>query len=361
MHSVTQNGLPPIREMEDAHRRRDASYDGVFFVAVRTTRVFCRPSCAAPAPKRRNVRYFRSADEAERAGFRPCLRCRPQDVPGTHPAWVQDLLARLEEHPAQRVRNRDLEALGVAPERARRYFQRHYGMTFHAFARARRLRGALEDLRRGTDLDQVALSHGFESHSGFRDAFVRTVGRPPGQSRATTCVTLVWLESPLGPLVAGATDHGVCLLEFSDRRALESELEELRRRIGPALPGSHPLLDQLQRELGEYFAGGRREFTVPLLYPGTPFQQKVWERLRAIPFGQTITYEQLAWAVGAPGGQRAVGSANGHNRLAILVPCHRVVNKNGKLGGYGGGLWRKQALLDLERGVSTSLQDARVG
>lgn len=354
MNTGTRADLPPIREMENAHRRRDPSYDGVFFVGVRTTRVFCRPSCAAPAPKRQNVLYFRSADDATAAGFRPCRRCRPLDVPGTHPAWVNDLLARLEAYPEQRIRNHDLQALGISPDRARRYFLRHYGMTFHAFARRRRLRGALEDIRRGTALDRVALAHGFESHSGFRDAFARAVGRPPGQSRATTSVTLAWLESPLGPLVAGTTDEGVCLLEFSDRRALESELAELRRRLGPALPGGHRLIDQLRQELGEYFAGGRREFTVPLRYPGTPFQMRVWERLRAIPYAQTITYAQLAWSVGAPGGQRAVGHANGRNRLAILVPCHRVVNKNGKLGGYGGGLWRKQALLDLERGASTS-------
>jgi len=354
VNTGTHTGLPPIHEMEDAHRRRDASYDGVFFVGVRTTRVFCRPSCAAPSPKRHNVLYFRSANEATAAGYRACRRCRPLDVSGIQPPWVNELLARLEAHPDQRIRNHDLKALGISPDRARRHFLRHYGMTFHAFARARRLRGALEDIRRGTALDRVALTHGFESHSGFRDAFVRAVGRPPGQSRAATSVTLAWLESPLGPLVAGTTDNGVCLLEFSDRRALEGELEEVRRRLGPALPGSHPLIDQLRRELGEYFAGERREFTVPLRFPGTPFQVKVWERLRAIPYARTITYEQLARSVNAPGGQRAVGHANGRNRLAILVPCHRVVNKNGKLGGYGGGLWRKQALLDLERSASTS-------
>jgi AraC family transcriptional regulator of adaptative response/methylated-DNA-[protein]-cysteine methyltransferase len=163
------------------------------------------------------------------------------------------------------------------------------------------------------------------------------------------------MESPVGPLVAGATDHGICLLEFSDRRMLETQLDGIRRRLGPILPGTHPLIEQLRTELAQYFVGRLTDFTVPLVYPGTPFQLKVWNTLRAIPDGETISYEKLAWAVGTPGGQRAVGHANGQNRIAIVIPCHRVVNKSGKLGGYGGGLWRKQLLLDLERGEQTAL------
>ncbi|MGH7754070.1 MAG: helix-turn-helix domain-containing protein, partial [Gemmatimonadales bacterium] len=137
------------------------------------------------------------------AGFHPCKRCRPLEVPGAHPEWVAGLITRLEQEPEQRIRDRDLRAVGVEPDRARRYFQQRYGMTFHAFARGYRLRRALEQLRRGADLDEVAMSHGFESHSGFRDAFGRLLGRAPGQSRAVDCVTVSWLESPVGPLVAG--------------------------------------------------------------------------------------------------------------------------------------------------------------
>jgi AraC family transcriptional regulator of adaptative response/methylated-DNA-[protein]-cysteine methyltransferase len=347
--------LPPIAEMEAAYQRRDASYDGVFYLGVKTTGIFCRPSCPARKPLARNVEYFRSVKGAMFAGFRPCKRCRPLEVPGAHPKWVTDLLARLEREPERRIRDRDLRAAGVEPERARRYFQQRYAMTFHAFARGYRLRRAFEQLRRGANLDEVAMSHGFESHSGFRDAFGRLLGQPPGRSRSTDCVTVSWLDSPVGPLVAGATDRGVCLLEFSDRRMLEAQLESVRQRLGPVLPGSHRLLDQLRSELAEYFTGARRDFTVPLVYPGTPFQVKVWDALLRIPYGETYSYEKLAWSVGAPGAQRAVGHANGLNRLAILIPCHRVVNKDGKLGGYGGGLWRKQLLLDLERGEQTAL------
>ncbi len=356
MINRTRRQLPPIAEMEAAYQQRDESYNGVFFVAVRTTGIFCRPSCPARKPLPRNVEYYATVKEAMFAGFRPCKRCRPLEVPGAHPQWVTTLLERVEREPERRVRDQDLRAAGVEPDRARRYFQQRYGMTFHAFARGYRLRRAFQELRRGVGLDEVAMSHGYESHSGFREAFERLLGQPPGRSRSADCVTVSWLESPVGPLVAGATDRGICLLEFSDRRMLETQLTSVRQRLGPVLPGAHPLLDQLRTELAEYFAGTRRAFTVPLVYPGTPFQTKVWDALLQIPYGETCSYEQLAWSVGAPGAQRAVGHANGMNRIAIVIPCHRVVNKGGKLGGYGGGLWRKQLLLDLERGAQPALE-----
>jgi AraC family transcriptional regulator of adaptative response/methylated-DNA-[protein]-cysteine methyltransferase len=342
--------------MKAAHGRRDASYDGVFYLAVKTTGIFCLPSCAARTPLSRNVEYFATAREALFAGFRPCKRCRPLELPGAHPAWVETLLARLERAPDERIRDQDLRGSGVDPARARRYFQNRYGMTFHAFARAVRLRGAFQRLRGGEQLDEVAMSHGFESHSGFRDAFGRVIGRAPGRSRAMGLVTLTRLDSPLGPLMAGAADEGVCLLEFSDRRALERQLEEVRKRLGPALPGTHPHLEKLREELAEYFAGERREFTVPVVYPGTPFQVKVWSALLRIPYGETRSYEDLASSIGAAGAQRAVGHANGQNRIAIVIPCHRVIAKDGTLAGYGGGKWRKQLLLDLEHGKGTSLE-----
>jgi AraC family transcriptional regulator of adaptative response/methylated-DNA-[protein]-cysteine methyltransferase len=168
------------------------------------------------------------------------------------------------------------------------------------------------------------------------------------------------MESPLGPLVAGASERGVCLLEFSDRRMLETQVATLKRRLKcAAVPGEHPLLTQLGAELAEYFTGQRREFTIPLYYPGTDFQVCVWDALRAIPYGETTSYEALAASLGRDGAQRAVGKANGDNRVAIVIPCHRVVRKDGTLCGYGGGLWRKRRLLELERGItSLALDDA---
>jgi AraC family transcriptional regulator of adaptative response/methylated-DNA-[protein]-cysteine methyltransferase len=158
----------------------------------------------------------------------------------------------------------------------------------------------------------------------------------PGKIRTEESIHVACVESPLGPLVAGATDHGICFLEFADR--------------GEGIaPGEHEHLGRLKTELAEYFAGSRREFGVPLDAQGTPFQRMVWDELRKIPYGETRSYEAMARNIGKPRAVRAIGHANGLNRIAILIPCHRVVNKSGALGGYGGGLWRKQFLLNLER------------
>jgi len=343
--------LPPKIEMERAYLQSDASYDGVFFLGVRTTAIFCKPSCQARKPKPENVEFFRSAHDAVFAGFRPCKRCRPLELNGQPPEWVRGLLERIDRAPAERVTDGTLREMGIDPARARRFFQKEYGMTFQAYCRGRRLGKSLEQIRRGGDLDDVALGYGYESHSGFRDAFVKAVGKPPGQSRGTDCVVVGWIESPVGPLVAGATSEGICLLEFTDRRMLDAQFLTLRRHFKcPILPGENEHLQQLKAELKAYFAGELKDFTVPLVYPGSPFQLKVWNELRKIPHGKTLSYEDIACRIGTPAAVRAVGHANGLNRIAIVIPCHRVVNKSGELGGYGGGLWRKRLLLDLEQG-----------
>jgi len=158
------------------------------------------------------------------------------------------------------------------------------------------------------------------------------------------------MQSPLGPLVAGATDAGICLLEYTDRRMLEAQLASVRRVFAaPVVPGMNAHLERLQEEVTSYFDGSLRRFSVPLTYPGTPFQVRVWDELLRIPYGETRSYEAMAAALGQPRAVRAVGRTNGLNRISIVIPCHRVVNKDGQLCGYGGGLWRKQHLLDLER------------
>jgi AraC family transcriptional regulator of adaptative response/methylated-DNA-[protein]-cysteine methyltransferase len=343
------NRLPPVGEMERACRERDASYDGIFFLAVRTTGVFCRPSCPARRPLPRNIEYFLSAREALKAGYRACMRCRPADA-DVRPEWVRNLLAEIEQAPSGRITETDLRERGVDPSTARRYFMKHYGMTFQAFARGRRMGEALRFLGDGGDLDNAVFECGYESHSGFRDAFARVFGKPPGRSRASECVSLAWVPSPLGSLVAGSIPSGICLLEFADRFLAEPRLSSARRSFRlPLVPRSTDLLKKLSEELSGYFAREVRGFTVPLAYSGTAFQERVWNELLKIPYGETRSYEDLARAVGSPAARRAVGSANGRNPIAIAIPCHRVVNKDGRLGGYGGGLRRKQYLLDLER------------
>ena len=342
------NSLPPLAEMQRAYLESDASYNGVFYLGVRTTSIFCRPTCPARKPMPKNVEYFPTPREALFAGYRPCKRCRPTE-PDDRPAWASRLLDEVERDPSARITESDLKSRGVDPATVRRYFLREYGMTFQAYTRSRRLAGALQQIREGADLSSVVFDSGYDSHSGFHDAFTRTFGETPARSTGD-CVRLSWMRSPLGPLVAGATDEGVCLLEFTDRRMLETQFEAVRRRFDkPVVPGKNVHLETLERELASYFEGKLTRFTVPLVYPGSPFQKKVWNALLAIPYGETRSYEQMAQAVGDPKAVRAVGTANGQNRIAIVIPCHRVIRKGGELGGYGGGLARKQWLLELER------------
>src|SRR6516162_10133804 len=168
------SNLPPIKEMERAVARSDASYNGIFFVGVRTTGVFCRPPCPARKPLPKNREYFATARDALFAGYRPCKRCRPMQTDGRPPAWVDKLLAQVDRAPQGRIRDADLRARRIDPARARRYFLKHYGITFHAYCRGRRMGQALQQIRHGADLDDVALGNGYESHSGFRDAFAKT-------------------------------------------------------------------------------------------------------------------------------------------------------------------------------------------
>jgi AraC family transcriptional regulator of adaptative response/methylated-DNA-[protein]-cysteine methyltransferase len=259
-------------------------------------------------------------------------------------------MARVADSPTERISADQLRELGIAPERARRWFQKHHGMTFAAWCRGLRLSGAFTQIRNGAQLDDVILGHGYESHSGFRSAFARIFGKSPGSARSAECLRVALIETPLGPMLAVVNERSVCQLEFADRRGLETSYAEMRRRFAlPVVPGANQVLEQLRAELAEYFANQRMKFDVDVALLGTAFQQKVWRALRRIPFGATASYEDVARELGAPSATRAVAQANGANRLYLLVPCHRVIGKDGTLTGYGGGVWRKRLLLDLER------------
>jgi len=349
------SALPPVAEMYAAVVAKDAEFDGLFYLAVKTTGIFCRPVCPAKKPRPENVEYFRTGLEAERAGYRACKRCRPLEPHGEPAPWVRTLVRELEARPSRRISDADLAARGIAPQTARRAFRARFGMTFHAFQRALRLGVALDRLGAGDDIDGVGMDVGFESTSGFREAFERIFGAPPGRARGSRCVVSSLLSSPLGPIVVAATPDGLSLVEFADRRALVSEARALRRRTDlPVVPGRNAHLERLAEQLEQYFAGTRREFDLARDVRATPFQAQVWDELLRIPCGETRSYEDVALAIGRPGAQRAVGRANGCNPISILVPCHRVVQKNGQLRGYGGGLWRKRWLLDHEAGLAAS-------
>jgi AraC family transcriptional regulator of adaptative response/methylated-DNA-[protein]-cysteine methyltransferase len=353
--------LPPRNEMYRALLERDPSYEGVFYLGVRTTGIFCRPTCPARKPKPENVDFFGSTREALTAGYRPCRRCTPMKPEGQVPGWLEGLLREVDEDPARRWRDTDLRAAGLDPARVRRWFKRHHGMTFHAYQRARRLGMALGQIRSGDDIMGAAYDHGYESLSGFHDAFAHLFGETPGRTRADACsendsgenamkhVVVTRVLTPLGPLVAGASDEGLCMLEFADRPMLETQMQRLRKYMDCTVtPGSNPHIERVRVELDEYFAGDRREFGVPLDVHGTAFQETVWRALLEIPYGETRSYEEIARAIDNPKAVRAVGSANGANRIPIVIPCHRVVRADGSLGGYGGELWRKRYLLKLE-------------
>jgi AraC family transcriptional regulator of adaptative response/methylated-DNA-[protein]-cysteine methyltransferase len=222
-------------------------------------------------------------------------------------------------------------------------------MTFHAYGRARRLGMAMEQIREGSGVSTAAYQHGYESLSGFNEAFRQLTGGAPGDLEADTVLTVCRVLTPLGPMIAGASDEALQFFEFSDRRRLERQLDRLRARLDCVLvPGTNAILERTETEIESYFGGRLREFSIPLASPGTDFQMAVWRALREIPYGETRSYADVARAIGRPTAVRAVARANGDNRLAIFIPCHRVIGSDGRLTGYGGGLWRKRRLLEME-------------
>jgi AraC family transcriptional regulator of adaptative response/methylated-DNA-[protein]-cysteine methyltransferase len=337
-------------QMVDAFQRADSSFDGLFYTGVRTTGIFCIPSCSARKPLAANIEFFDSAREALKAGYRPCKRCSPMTAPGSDPEWLRPLLDEIEKDPKRRFRDEDLREMGMEPVRVRRYFHSKYGMTFQAYMRARRLGEAFTEIHDGASIDDAVFESGFESHSGFRSAFERVFGYTPGKAADASTVKISWVETPIGPMIAGATERGICILEYTDRRLLETQLGRVRKWCGDSVvPGENEHTREMRKQLADYFAGELREFTAPLDVRGTPFQEKVWAALRTIPYGETRSYGDLARQIGMPTGMRAVARANGDNRVAIVIPCHRVIGSDGDLTGYGGGLWRKHALLERER------------
>jgi AraC family transcriptional regulator of adaptative response/methylated-DNA-[protein]-cysteine methyltransferase len=344
-----KNSMPDREVMYDALLKKDTRFEGIFFVGVKTTGIFCRPGCTAKKPKKENVEFFSTAADAIFCGYRPCRLCNPLGYQGEIPDWIQSLLDELKKNPEMFMKDSYLRDRGIEPSRIRRWFKKNLGMTFQAYLRALRMGRAFGRIRYGEKVIETAFESGYESLSGFTCSFQKATGFSPVRSRTNQVVTITRILSPLGPLIAGATREGLCLLEFADRRMLETQLARLKKMLKSELiPGSNSFFKPLNEQLNEYFAGKRKEFDIPLVLIGTPFQKKIWTILQGIPYGSTRSYKEQAEILGDPKAIRAVARANGDNRISIIIPCHRVIGSGGELVGYGGGLWRKKFLLNLE-------------
>lgn len=264
------------------------------------------------------------------------------------------LVEAVEANPEKRWKDRDFDKLSVDASTARRQFKKRFGMTFVEYARARRMGLAMKQIRGGKEVIEAQLNTGYESSSGFRDAFSKIMGAAPTNfAKHHNILKASWLDTPLGPMLAIADNNALYLLEFVDRRGLEREIERLRIKTKSAIiPGETNPIASIKNELTAYFKGKAKTFNTPLNFLGSPFQQGVWTELLRIPYGETRSYLDQATAMGKPSACRAVANANGANQIAIVIPCHRIINSNGDLGGYGGGIQRKKWLIAHESMLS---------
>lgn len=339
-----------VEIMYKAIVEKDTSFEGVFFTAVKTTGIFCRPSCTARKPKLENVEFLKTSKECILKGYRACKVCNPLKMINQTPIEFQKIIDELSENPTLKFKDYDLKQKGIEPSQIRRWFLKNHGITFQAYQRMFRINSAFKKIQNGKSVTHTAFDTGFESLSGFGDSFKNIFGVSPKNGKQQNIIDLKRIETPLGTMLVCATNQGICLLEFTDRKMLETELKSIAKLLNATIiQGNNKHFDTLEIELQEYFNGKRTAFSVPLQTPGSDFQNKVWVALQRIPYGQTKSYKEQAITIGNPESVRAVANANGMNRISILVPCHRVIGSDGQLTGYGGGLWRKKYLLELEK------------
>ena len=327
-----------------AFAARDRSYDGQFVGAVLTTGIYCKPSCPARHPKRENVVFYADGIEARAAGFRACLRCRPDEV-GRDRVAVAAALDALASDPSL-----SLDALGhrvgYAPHHFHRLFKRATGVTPAAWARGRRAEGAALALQEEASVTDAIYAAGYAAPSRFYAGAATRLGmRPSAWARGGAGETIRWTvaATSLGPLLIAATAKGLCRVSFDEDAAT------LATRFPAAMIARGDAdLDALAAQVVAAVEQPQRDATLPLDLRGTAFQEAVWQALRDIPAGETRTYAELAALAGRPAAVRAAGSACGANPLVVLVPCHRAQRTDGSLGGFAYGLDRKRALLARE-------------
>ena len=336
-----------------ARDERDPAFDGRFFIGVVSTGIYCRPSCPSRRALRRNIRFYQTAAEAEKAGLRPCLRCRPLESPS---AAIQDLCRFIEQHSAEPL---DLTALAAHTGLSRFHLQRTFkaavGLTPKQYLDARRLEKLKAGLRHAKDVTEAVYDSGFGSGSRVYERADTRLGMTPGQYRLGgdgLTITHATVESPVGLIMLGATDRGLCFVQFGESAG--SLLEALSReypaaRLVPMRKPHAADFRQWIQSLNRHLAGVQPGLALPLDIRATAFQMRVWNYLQTIPYGQVQSYGEVAAGIGQPAATRAVARACAANTVALVIPCHRVIRGTGGLGGYRWGMARKRALIDLER------------
>lgn len=344
----------PARDEErwQAVKRRDSAFDGKFLFAVRTTGVYCRPSCASRPAKRENVSFFATAAEAEKAGYRACKRCRPDKLGAPDPQ-VQAVKRACEriDQAEEAPKLADLAAsAGLSPYHFHRVFKAITGVTPKAYAAETRARRAADKLRTADTVTEAIYDAGFNSSSRFYESTAARLGMTPGAVRrggAGAVIRFAVGQASLGAVLVATTDKGVCAITLGDDP--DVLVRDLQDRFPKAeFQGGDPAFERMVAEVVGLVEGTTQRLDLPLDIRGTAFQQKVWAALRAIPAGKTATYTEIARAIGQPKAVRAVAQACGANPLAIAIPCHRVVRADGDLSGYRWGVERKRKLIDRE-------------
>lgn len=340
---------------------RDRSWDGALFYAVRTTGVFCRPSCPSRRPRRENVTFFAAADDAARAGFRACHRCHPESATGTTTERrIQRAIRYLDEHRDERITLEQLgSVVGISPFHLQRAFRNAMGVSPRQYQEARRLEAMKERLGSGDRVGTAVWEAGYGSVRGAYEAVARGTGMTPGRYRSGAAglhIRYAVRDTRFGSLLVASSFAGVCAVMLGDDA--DDVVAQLRAEFPAAAiseQDANPAVDHVLA----YLEGTHPGLALPLDLHGTSFQLRVWEALRQIPAGEVRTYAQVAQAIGAPGSARAVAGACAANRTAVVVPCHRVVRSDGSLSGYRWGEERKRALLEHEGSSTPSVARQR--
>ena len=339
----------------EAVSKRDHSFDGIFYVGVLTTGVYCKPSCSARRPLQKNVRFYPTPKAAERDGLRACLRCRPLEGPGTKPSRIHELCRYIEEHAAEPLTLEQLAAkAGLSRFHLQRTFKAVVGLSPKQYQEACRLESLKGALKQSNDVTGAVYDAGFGSASRVYERADARLGMTPKRYRQGgrgSSITYATVDSPLGLLLIAATDRGVCFVQFGDTRdgllaALLKEYPEADLEPMGDPPSAE--FRQWMEALNHYLEHKQPSLELPVDVRATAFQMRVWNYLQSIPSGEVRSYGEVAAAIGAPSATRAVARACATNPVALAIPCHRVIRGSRQLGGYRWGLARKRELLEME-------------